>query len=300
MRYFSKILVALDIVDGAVSDSGRAAVAASGALARAHGASLTLVHVLHGAGPTRGDTASAPGSLAAQTSALLESVAPLAGAVDVRTEVRFGTDWRELVLTVANEAYDLVVLGTKHRGVAGRMLFGSTGSKLLRTCPCPVWIVKANDVPASPRILVAHDLADAGHVALEVGASMAAAQSGDLHLLHVVEHPEASRFLGSISAEERARRLAAAEEQLRVDAQRADGDINVITCVRDGNAHAEILDYVGKHDITTLVMGTVARSGLAGLLTGNTAENVLPWVNCSLVAVKPPGFESPALPRNTK
>jgi hypothetical protein len=40
-------------------------------------------------------------------------------------------------------------------------------------------------------------------------------------------------------------------------------------------------------------MGTVARSGLQGLLTGNTAENVLPWIDCSLVAVKPQGFVSP-------
>jgi hypothetical protein len=40
-------------------------------------------------------------------------------------------------------------------------------------------------------------------------------------------------------------------------------------------------------------MGTVARTGIAGLLIGNTAEAILEQVQCSVLAVKPPGFVSP-------
>ena len=40
-------------------------------------------------------------------------------------------------------------------------------------------------------------------------------------------------------------------------------------------------------------MGTIARTGLPGVLIGNTAEKVLDDVHCSVVAVKPPGFVSP-------
>jgi nucleotide-binding universal stress UspA family protein len=42
-----------------------------------------------------------------------------------------------------------------------------------------------------------------------------------------------------------------------------------------------------------IVMGTVARTGLGGLLIGNTAESVLQRVDCSVLAVKPEGFVSP-------
>jgi len=40
-------------------------------------------------------------------------------------------------------------------------------------------------------------------------------------------------------------------------------------------------------------MGTVCRTGIAGFLIGNTAENVLNDVDCSVLTVKPEGFASP-------
>jgi nucleotide-binding universal stress UspA family protein len=40
-------------------------------------------------------------------------------------------------------------------------------------------------------------------------------------------------------------------------------------------------------------MGTVARTGIAGLVMGNTAERVLRRLHGSVLAVKPPGVVSP-------
>jgi nucleotide-binding universal stress UspA family protein len=40
-------------------------------------------------------------------------------------------------------------------------------------------------------------------------------------------------------------------------------------------------------------MGTVARTGISGFFIGNTAEDVLNQVNCSVMAVKPEGFVTP-------
>jgi nucleotide-binding universal stress UspA family protein len=40
-------------------------------------------------------------------------------------------------------------------------------------------------------------------------------------------------------------------------------------------------------------MGTVARTGINGLLMGNTAEMILTQIDCSVLAVKPQGFVSP-------
>ena len=41
-----------------------------------------------------------------------------------------------------------------------------------------------------------------------------------------------------------------------------------------------------------VVMGTVARVGVPGLLMGNTAEDVLSNLDCAVLALKPDGFES--------
>ena len=40
-------------------------------------------------------------------------------------------------------------------------------------------------------------------------------------------------------------------------------------------------------------MGTVGRSGIPGLIIGNTAEKVINGIDCSLLAVKPAGFVTP-------
>lgn len=39
-----------------------------------------------------------------------------------------------------------------------------------------------------------------------------------------------------------------------------------------------------------VIMGTLARSGLKGIVIGNTAESVLGALNCPVLRVKPIGF----------
>ena len=48
-----------------------------------------------------------------------------------------------------------------------------------------------------------------------------------------------------------------------------------------------------RERIDFVVMGTVCWTGVPGFLTGNSAENVLQQVDCSVLAIKPKGFVSP-------
>ena len=50
---------------------------------------------------------------------------------------------------------------------------------------------------------------------------------------------------------------------------------------------------VDRLDVDLVVMGTVGRTGLKGLIMGNTAETILRSVRCSVLAVKPEGFVTP-------
>jgi nucleotide-binding universal stress UspA family protein len=54
-----------------------------------------------------------------------------------------------------------------------------------------------------------------------------------------------------------------------------------------------IPEFIVSHNIDLTVIGTVGRSGIAGLLIGNTAERILRKLPCSVLAVKPDGFVSP-------
>jgi universal stress protein E len=46
-------------------------------------------------------------------------------------------------------------------------------------------------------------------------------------------------------------------------------------------------------EVGLIVMGTVSRTGVAGLLIGNTAEKTLRQVDCSVLTVKPDEFVTP-------
>lgn len=297
MATFRTILVALDIDDDAIADSGHAAVEQALALARSNGACITFVHVLDVSDAVRtamlNDAGSDAGKRYARIARVLHSLAASADGVVARTGIFFGSHWRELVREVLRSRHDLVVIGTKRRGIAGRALFGSTGNKLLRTCPCPVWVVKAAAHEARPNILVAHDLTAVGTGALDVAASIAELQGAVVHVLNAIEHPEAEHFLSSVDARTRAERVSEVREMLAVQCRARGLDPLPEISVAEGNAYAAILDYIHAHRIDLLVMGTVARTGVAALLTGNTAENVLPWADCSLIAIKPANFVSP-------
>jgi universal stress protein E len=63
--------------------------------------------------------------------------------------------------------------------------------------------------------------------------------------------------------------------------------------VIEGNAEDVILSLAREKHIELIIMGTVGRVGVPGLFIGNTAEEVLRQVDCSVLTVKPDGFVTP-------
>ena len=60
-----------------------------------------------------------------------------------------------------------------------------------------------------------------------------------------------------------------------------------------GRAHEVIPNLAGETKADLVVMGTLARTGIPGLIVGNTAESILNNLNCSVLAIKPSGFVTP-------
>ncbi len=69
-----------------------------------------------------------------------------------------------------------------------------------------------------------------------------------------------------------------------------ESQVTISKALVKGKPELSIPQYVHNNNIDLLVMGTVARAGLRGLLVGNTAEEILPNLECSILAVKPLGF----------
>ncbi len=301
MIQFRKVLVAVDIdyQSDTIADTGAVAVHEGLTTARRDNAGITFMHVINAPGNTQTsgapDTSTAAGKQHLAALKILEKLqADAGGDLHVQTAIRFGEHWREILHAVVKENYDLVMIGTRKRSLAGRLLFGSTGNKLLRLCPCPVWVVKDEPRPERPSVLVAHDLTPVGEGALSIAAALKQQFDGaDVRVLHVVEHPEAAHFLDTVAHDERQRRLDDAKATIEAQCRALLPDGTWAVTITDGNAYARILEHLENQPVDLLVIGTVARQGIKGLLTGNTAENVLPWANCSVIAIKPPGFTPP-------
>jgi universal stress protein E len=300
MHTFRNILVGIDIdSSGEPSPSSREALKQACRVARKHNAALTAVHVINMPPDTHNVLKLKPQQASAEADRTLENlfadVGDLASGLKVRSLVLFGAHWQELLKQVISERNDLVVLGTRARSAIGRTLFGSTGNRLLRYCPCPVWVVRQGEGEDYRDILVAHDMTDVGIEALTIGAMMAALYKARLHVLHVIEHAEQQRFLGSIPEATLRQREQDIHSRLEDQSQSLVTGAAVDVTVCSGSPQSEILNYLRNNQNDLLCMGTVARSGLSGIVTGNTAECVLPWIDCALIAVKPAEFQPSGL-----
>lgn len=221
------------------------------------------------------------------------------GYRDVNHVIRTGSPPLAIIGQVLRNNHDLVVVTTDEDRQDH-----ATIKRLLRKCPCPVWVIRPTRARVQ-RVLAAVDPLSQevalNRQILDFASSMTELYGGELHCVHAWElHGEAtlrsSAFIHTTPSD--VDRLLAAEQ----DRHRAafdqllgsqPGGSEWMAHLTKGRPGDVIMELVTRKRINVLVTGTVARSGIAGLLVGNTAEQLIDEVRCSVVALKPPGFESP-------
>lgn len=228
---------------------------------------------------------------------------PEGGEIDVEAKTATGSPSLCIIEQVLAAEHDLVVVTTDEDDEDH-----ATINRLLRKCPCPVWVIRPTRA-RTQRVMAAVNPepgeTELNRIIVELAASMVRLHGGELHLVHAWElYGEAtmrhSAFLHT-SAEEldaflRGERAVHREAVDNLLAETGlDGEPWQIH-LEKGPAAEIVPDIVKRRRINLLVMGTVARTGITGLLIGNTAESVLDHVRCSVIAVKPPGFVSPISP----
>ncbi len=224
-----------------------------------------------------------------------------AAGVSARRSVCVGQPWLEITKQVIRGQHDLLLVGTRNRGAASRFFFGSTASKLVRNCPCPVWVTRPDPKFDDINMLVACDLGPLTERLLHIAVGGGRLMDARVHLLHCIEFGGSQNvwFAELPSArvtEYRNKARDEAGQKLREILSRTDHRTlpkGLQIHMADGDVDAAVLDAIDQHGIDLLVMGTQARHGLTGVLIGNTAERLLSQVKCSVLVVKPDGFVSP-------
>lgn len=204
-----------------------------------------------------------------------------------------GVPWFGLVQAAQNEQADLLLAGSGKPASLWRTVLGSTTTRLLRKCPCPVWVSRPDARPARESILVAHDLKDAGKRALTWAAALAGERGCPLTVLHVFETSDFGLFRSNSSKPS----IDEARRKVSLELQSLGFSGSAEVLVEEGSPATRIQHHLQRLSSSLLVLGAVARSGLSGFLTGSTVEALLPQVKCSLVVVKPE-VHSPAQARS--
>jgi len=308
MQRFKNILLVLDpemqetaALDKAVSLAGQ------------NTARLTLFSVvyrhpdLHRYPDSVGDSLMAP--LVAERQQWLQGFMPALqeqGVDGGAVVVAAGVSFLEIIREVLREQHDLVITTAEEKKGIRARVFGATSMHLMRKCPCPVWVVKRAQARPYARIMAAVDPSpydpkydSLSALILQLAGSMARREGAELHIVHVWHMLGESyvRRGGMTGAEVEA---AKAQEKLE-QKQRFDtllghsGVTDLKPCLHfvEGYPDERIPELVVEQDIDLLVMGTVCRTGIAGFLIGNTAEEVLNQVDCSVLTLKPEGFVTP-------
>jgi len=224
-----------------------------------------------------------------------------AKGISAQAEVALGKGWVEIIRHALDHKNDLVIVGTRNLHGIERLLLGGTSRRLMRNCPSAVWVVRPDPAPGVSNILVASDLHPVCERALRAAAALASITGAKIHLVHAIDYPLDRIWIATIDSRTEAyhRRLEAdarrlmAEQVAKLGAAGATVEIEVIDGTR--GADLAILRYIEAHQIDMLVMGTVGRSGLAGVFIGNTAERLAQQAPCSVLAVKPDDFQCPVM-----
>jgi universal stress protein E len=163
--------------------------------------------------------------------------------------------------------------------------------KLLRYCPAPVLMVKSEKPWTNGNVLAAVDAgnADGEHRALHSSIishafDIAELAQGTLHVISAYPSPMLSAADPTFQLKETIEaRYIANCKTFQNALELAPG----CTHINEGPADVLIPFTASKLDAVLTVIGTVARTGIAGALIGNTAEVILDALDCDVLVLKP-------------
>ncbi|MFU8798329.1 MAG: universal stress protein [Gammaproteobacteria bacterium] len=212
-----------------------------------------------------------------------------------------------IIRQVLREKYDLLVKEAK--STKNKEGFEAIDMNLLRKCPCAILLCRPikhsrKDIQVAAAVDPKNE-EQAAHALslniLELSRLLADTCSGKLDIISCweFEHEESLRYnvFIKVSQDELRKAVMATERQHKAALEALIKEANISGEYTDHHLKGEpaqrIPAFVKDENIDILVMGTVARTGIRGFLIGNTAENIVQKLSCSLLALKPRGFVSP-------
>lgn len=138
------------------------------------------------------------------------------------------------------------------------------------------------------RVLFATDFSDASERALTYSVALAARYGAELFVVHAIEpEPREAIPLDPLPRELDRERLSAEKEMKRFVKNSRLKDFSYHPIVARGDVWSILSDLIEREHVDLLVLGTHGRKGMAKLVLGSVAEQVLHAAPCPVLTVGP-------------
>ncbi|MFK7864244.1 MAG: universal stress protein [Pseudohongiellaceae bacterium] len=195
--------------------------------------------------------------------------------------------YKGIVSRAQTTATSMVIKSTRKHGKLARYFMSNEDWELVRYCPVPLLLVKAEAWRSEPLIVASLDPqslndkpAELDVKLLDASEALASISGGSVRLFHSSHKPS---LAGLYPLDEDAGR----SEQVLFNLAQARG-LSTTDCYCDEDAILKSLpNYVESNGVSLVVMGAISRSRLDRIMIGSTAERLLDELDCDICVIKP-------------
>ncbi len=270
MTEFSKLFVVYD-----PTRKEQPALARAADIASENGASLCVFSCIFSDMSKAGDAAVEVASMIAeQESTLAHAVKFLtAKGLAVTTEVEWDKDWYHAVVRASTKAGSDLVLKSSFKHSPGKRKFNRTSDwTLIRECLCPVLLVKDRSARDVPKVLAAIDITAKkesyerlNQKVIGVARQILDRVGAEVHFVNAF-----TDFKGIPDRKELIRSCGIESSNIHI---------------KMGDPEKVIVAQAQALDVSVVVVGNSARSGLSAVVHGNTVEKMLDKLECDVLSL---------------
>lgn len=226
---------------------------------------------------------------------LEELVDPIRGCVSpIETATIWNKDgWQGIIDAALEGGADLILQAAHVDHGLGMVVHTPEDWNLLRHSHVPVMLVKPSAWVKEPVVIAAvdglsEDQADLNRKVLSEADHLARILGGELYVS--AAYPFSEPWMGPVT-------LAVDFSQVKKDVEgyikdniskwlEESGVKCKFVCIEEGKPSMVITNLIKSTHAEMLVMGTVARSGVKGIVLGNTSETIIHRTDCDVVVLK--------------
>ena len=218
--------------------------------------------------------------------------------IDLSVEVAIGVPLQLILQRVQDVKADLLAVGMK--GTSGRSIrTGTLATKCVRKAATRVMLVHENQPETFTSVVACVDFSEVSERVVKQAVRAAVQNKAALHVMHafyppwkVLHYMAPTRQAAPDYQEQYRQNLKARLEQLLEPFRDETRDLEVQCHLVEISETAEaIMESKKEFDADLIVLGTRGRTRLKTLLLGTTAERIIQEAWCSVLAIKPEGFE---------